>query len=207
MLRVVCLPGDGIGPEVTAVAIDVLRALPIEIELEDTLRRSRDQEEGTPLPERTLEACRRRRRAARRRRPPRVRGAPVRPSRVCSARVALSTSTRTCGPPAPEVDLLIVRELVGGLYFGAQRPRDRRHRFDTCEYTPPRSNGSRGAASSCGRRGGARDLRRQGERARDLTALARELVRVVARTIRTSSSSTCWSTRRRCSSSSSPAST
>ena len=30
MLRVVSLPGDGIGPEVTAVAIDVLRALPIE---------------------------------------------------------------------------------------------------------------------------------------------------------------------------------
>ena len=35
MLRVACLPGDGIGPEVTAVAIDVLRALPIEIEVEE----------------------------------------------------------------------------------------------------------------------------------------------------------------------------
>ena len=35
MLRVACLPGDGIGPEVTAVAIEVLRALPIEIEVEE----------------------------------------------------------------------------------------------------------------------------------------------------------------------------
>ena len=35
MLRIVCLPGDGIGPEVTAVAIDVLRALPLELEIEE----------------------------------------------------------------------------------------------------------------------------------------------------------------------------
>ena len=58
MLRVACLPGDGIGPEVTAVAIDVLRALPLELEVEEHSFGGRAiLEEGTPLPERTLAAC------------------------------------------------------------------------------------------------------------------------------------------------------
>ena len=57
MLRVVCLPGDGIGPEVTAVAIDVLRALPVELEVEEhSFGGHAILDEGTPLPERTLAA-------------------------------------------------------------------------------------------------------------------------------------------------------
>ena len=35
------------------------------------------------------------------------------------------------------IDLMIVRELVGGLYFGAKGTRDDGTWFDTCEYTPP----------------------------------------------------------------------
>src|SRR5262249_4681315 len=34
------------------------------------------------------------------------------------------------------IDLLIVRELVGGLYFGASGVRDDGTAFDTCEYNP-----------------------------------------------------------------------
>src|SRR5207247_10535774 len=34
------------------------------------------------------------------------------------------------------IDLLIVRELVGGLYFGASGRRADGSAFDTCEYTP-----------------------------------------------------------------------
>src|SRR5581483_1962971 len=34
------------------------------------------------------------------------------------------------------IDLLVVRELVGGLYFGARGTRDDGTVFDTCEYHP-----------------------------------------------------------------------
>ena len=37
---------------------------------------------------------------------------------------------------AGAIDLLIVRELVGGLYFGARGVRDDGTVFDTCEYHP-----------------------------------------------------------------------
>ena len=59
------------------------------------------------------------------------------PSRGCSASAASSTSTRTCARRrSDEVDLLIVRELVGGLYFGARGVRDDGTVFDTLEYHP-----------------------------------------------------------------------
>ena len=40
-------------------------------------------------------------------------------------------------PRAPGIDLLVVRVLVGGLYFGAKGTRDDGTWFDTCEYTRP----------------------------------------------------------------------
>ena len=72
-----------------------------------------------------------------------------------------------------EIDLVIVRELVGGLYFGARGVRDDGTVFDTCEYHPSQ-------VERLARRGFelARDARRkadvgrQGERARDVAALA-----------------------------------
>jgi 3-isopropylmalate dehydrogenase len=100
MLRIVCLPGDGIGPEVTAVAIDVLRALPLELEIEEHPFGGRAiLDEGIPLPAQTLAACK----AAM---PsfsvqvglPQFEGASVRPEQGLIALRRLSMSTRTCVP-------------------------------------------------------------------------------------------------------------
>ena len=139
MLRVACLPGDGIGPEVTAVAVDVLRALPIEIDVEEHSFGGRAiLDEGTPLPERTLAACRgadavilgavgl-----------PELEGAPVRPEQgLIALRQALDVYANLRPATGPGIDLLIVRELVGGLYYGVSGRRDDGSAFDTCEYTP-----------------------------------------------------------------------
>ena len=139
MLRIACLPGDGIGPEVTAVAIDVLRALPIELELEEHSFGGRAiLEEGTPLPERTLAACQgadavilgavgl-----------PELEGAPVRPEQgLIAFRGALDVYANLRPATGSGIDLLIVRELVGGLYYGASGRRPDGSAFDTCEYTP-----------------------------------------------------------------------
>ncbi len=101
--------------------------------------------------------------------PPRRSPRAARPTPCCSARSAGRSGTAPrCGPrradrAAPRarrlrqpparrlargVDLLIVRELVGGLYYGARGTRDDGTVFDTCEYHPSRSSASRGARSS-----------------------------------------------------------
>jgi len=139
MLRVACLPGDGIGPEVTAVAIDVLRALPLELEVEEHSFGGRAiLEEGTPLPEPTLAACR----AADAVilgavGLPELEGAPVRPEQgLIALRRALDVYANLRPATGPGIDLLIVRELVGGLYYGASGRRPDGSAYDTCEYTP-----------------------------------------------------------------------
>ncbi|HUQ23001.1 MAG TPA: 3-isopropylmalate dehydrogenase [Gaiellaceae bacterium] len=139
MLRVVSLPGDGIGPEVTAVAIDVLEALPIELEVEEhSFGGGAILEQGTPLPDRTLEACRgadavllgavgl-----------PELEGAQVRPEQgLIALRRALDVYANLRPATGAGIDLLIVRELVGGLYYGASGRRADGSAFDTLEYAP-----------------------------------------------------------------------
>jgi 3-isopropylmalate dehydrogenase len=139
MLRIACLPGDGIGPEVTAVAIDVLRALPVEIEVEEhSFGGGAILAEGTPLPDRTLAACQ----AADAVilgavGLPELEGQAVRPEQgLIALRLALDVYANLRPATAPGIDLLIVRELVGGLYYGASGRRDDGSAFDTCEYTP-----------------------------------------------------------------------
>ncbi|MGA9113766.1 MAG: isocitrate/isopropylmalate family dehydrogenase, partial [Candidatus Dormiibacterota bacterium] len=61
--HVVSLPGDGVGPEVTAVALEVLTAVcaeaGVQLEVEERPIGGRAIDDiGTPLPEATLEACR-----------------------------------------------------------------------------------------------------------------------------------------------------
>jgi len=136
---VVCLPGDGIGPEVTAAAARVLRSLPLELTLEDYPFGGRAIHElGDPLPEETLSAClaadavllgavgl------------PEFDGAPVRPEQgLIRLRGALDVDANLRPTTGDDVDLLIVRELVGGLYFGASGRRADGSAFDTCEYSP-----------------------------------------------------------------------
>jgi 3-isopropylmalate dehydrogenase len=139
MLRIVCLPGDGIGPEVTAVANDVLRALPLELEIEEHPFGGRAiLDEGIPLPAQTLAACK----AADAVvlgavGLPQFEGASVRPEQgLIALRRALDVYANLRPATRPGVDLLIVRELVGGLYYGASGRLPDGSAYDTCQYSP-----------------------------------------------------------------------
>ena len=142
--RVVCLPGDGIGPEVMAVAIRVLHALPLELEVEEhPFGGAAIDAVGDPLPAETLAACRgadavllgavgg-----------PKWDGGPARPE---TGLIGLRSELDVYANLRPAIghtrsgegiDLLIVRELVGGLYYGARGVRDDGTVFDTLEYHP-----------------------------------------------------------------------
>ncbi|MDX6513949.1 MAG: 3-isopropylmalate dehydrogenase [Gaiellaceae bacterium] len=138
-MRIVCLPGDGIGPEVTAAAVRVLESLPLEVELEEHLfGGAAIRETGDPLPPETLAACL----AADAVLlgavgVPELEGAPVRPEQgLIRLRGELDVYANLRPTTGDGVDLLIVRELVGGLYFGASGRRPDGSAFDTCDYTP-----------------------------------------------------------------------
>jgi 3-isopropylmalate dehydrogenase len=138
-LRVVSLPGDGIGPEVCEAAVRVLAALPIDVTVEEhSFGGHAIHEHGDPLPLETLAACRsadavllgavgl-----------PEFDGAPVRPEQgLIRLRGELDVYANLRPARSDGIDLLIVRELVGGLYFGASGRRPDGSAFDTCEYTP-----------------------------------------------------------------------
>jgi 3-isopropylmalate dehydrogenase len=136
---VVCLPGDGIGPEVMAVAVRVLAALPLEVDASEHLFGGAAIDVvGSPLPAETLAACR-------------VAdgvllgavggvrwdGGAVRPEQgLIDLRRELDVYANLRPALGDGVDLLIVRELVGGLYYGARGVREDGTVFDTCEYHP-----------------------------------------------------------------------
>ena len=138
MTHVAVLPGDGIGPEVTAEALRVLDALGID-HSEHPFGGNAILAQGTPLPEETLAACR----AAdavllAAVGLPELEGQPVRPEQgLLALRKELGVYANLRPARAGRIDLLIVRELVGGLYFGAKGTRDDGTWFDTCEYSRP----------------------------------------------------------------------
>jgi 3-isopropylmalate dehydrogenase len=139
VLKVVSLPGDGIGPEVCDAAVRVLEALPIEVEVEELpFGGHAIHEHGDPLPAETLAACRTADAvllgAAGL---PEFDGAPVRPEQgLIRLRGELDVYANLRPARSNGIDLLIVRELVGGLYFGASGRRADGSAFDTCEYSP-----------------------------------------------------------------------
>jgi 3-isopropylmalate dehydrogenase len=148
VLRIAVLPGDGIGPEVTRAALDVLRAAcaleGIDVETaEYPVGGAALRATGSPLPDATLAAClasdavflgavgdpsfdgepRERRPETGLLRLRKALGvfANVRPAKA-------APGLEAAGPLRPEVasglDLVVVRELTGGLYFGEPRSLD-----------------------------------------------------------------------------------
>ncbi|MDX6409457.1 MAG: 3-isopropylmalate dehydrogenase, partial [Gaiellaceae bacterium] len=138
-MQIVSLPGDGIGPEVCDAAMRVLDAMPIEVTIDrHSFGGQAIHEHGDPLPAETLAACRdadaillgavgl-----------PEFDGAPVRPEQgLIRLRGELDVYANLRPARSNGIDLLIVRELVGGLYFGASGRRADGSAFDTCEYSP-----------------------------------------------------------------------
>jgi 3-isopropylmalate dehydrogenase len=145
MIRIVTLPGDGIGPEVVAQASKVIRCIAErfnhEILIEEhSFGGAALKEVGVPLPEETLIACQHSDAVLHGaigtpqfdQNPPLLRPetgllqlrqrletfANLRPAKVYKSLVAASSLK-------PEVvegtDVLIVRELTGGIYFGLPR--------------------------------------------------------------------------------------
>jgi len=137
--RIAVLPGDGIGPEVTAVAVRVMDALPVDVETEELpFGGAAIDATGSPLPEATLAACRTARAVLLGAvGGPRWDGGDVRPEAgLLGLRRELDVYANLRPAVRPGVDLLIVRELVGGLYYGLRGVRDDGTVFDTCEYHP-----------------------------------------------------------------------
>ncbi|HZT45494.1 MAG TPA: 3-isopropylmalate dehydrogenase [Gaiellaceae bacterium] len=136
---IVLLPGDGIGPEVAREARLVLEHLVPDVEIvEHPIGGAAIRATGSPLPAETLDACLAS--VAVLKAPvgdPEFDGKDVRPEQgLLGLRAALDAYANLRPAVQDDVDVLIVRELVGGLYFGASGVRDDGTAFDTCEYTP-----------------------------------------------------------------------
>jgi 3-isopropylmalate dehydrogenase len=158
--RIVVVAGDGVGPEVTAEAIRVLeaadRAYGLDLKFEHKLIGGAAYDAaGDPLPAETLDACRSAKAVLLGAvGGPRWADSPVekRPEQgLLKLRKALGLFANlrpvktlpelaAASPLKPEklagVDIVVVRELTGGIYFG-ERGRTSDAAFDTCEYTAP----------------------------------------------------------------------
>jgi 3-isopropylmalate dehydrogenase len=138
-VKIALLPGDGIGPEVSAAAAHVLRELPLELELEEHLFGGLAIDEtGDPLPGVTLTAIQDADAVLMGAvGDTRFDGADVRPEQgLLRLRSELDVYANLRPARGEGIDLLVVRELVGGLYFGARGVREDGTVFDTMEYHP-----------------------------------------------------------------------
>jgi 3-isopropylmalate dehydrogenase len=138
-VKVVCLPGDGIGPEVMLAASRVLAVLAPELELEERpFGGAAIQAVGDPLPAETLKACREADAVLLAAVGlPELDGAELRPEHgLIRIRRELDVYANLRPARRGKVDLVIVRELVGGLYYGERGRRDDGTVYDTLEYHP-----------------------------------------------------------------------
>jgi 3-isopropylmalate dehydrogenase len=138
-MRVVLLPGDGIGPEIAAAARLALAELAPDLIVEEhVFGAAAIRAGGNPLPDETLAACLSA--DAVLKGPvgdPEFDAADVRPEQgLLRLRSELGVYANLRPARGDGVDLVIVRELVGGLYYGARGVRDDGTVFDTCEYHP-----------------------------------------------------------------------
>lgn len=158
-MRVVVLPGDGVGPEVTAEAVKAFTAAQRRFGIageviEAPIGGAALDRTGTPLPDQTLDACRsadavllgavggpkwdrlpgalRPEQGLLRLRKSLGVYANLRPVRVFPA---LLDQGPLHHHAASDTDLLIVRELTGGLYFGEPRGRTGDEAVDTLRYS------------------------------------------------------------------------
>jgi 3-isopropylmalate dehydrogenase len=138
-VKVVCLPGDGIGPEVMLAASRVLAVLAPELELEERpFGGAAIRAVGDPLPAETLKACREADAVLLAAVGlPELDGADLRPEHgLIRIRRELDVYANLRPARGGKVDLVIVRELVGGLYYGERGRRDDGTVYDTLEYHP-----------------------------------------------------------------------
>jgi 3-isopropylmalate dehydrogenase len=136
---VALLPGDGIGPAIAAEGRAVLALVVPDVALvERPIGAAAIRTTGDPLPPETLAACCAA--DAVLKGPvgdPEFDAAPVRPEQgLLRLRAELDAYANLRPAVDGDVDVLIVRELVGGLYFGARGVREDGTAFDTCEYHP-----------------------------------------------------------------------
>ncbi len=156
--KVVVLGGDGIGPEVTAEAVKVLEATGLDFSFEEALIGGAAYDAvGTPLPASTLDLCKASDAALfgavggpkwDNLQPISMRpevGAllPLRAELNLFANVRPAKTLKALMMASPLkgdralIDLVVIRELTGGIYFG--KPRERRDNgytaVDTCMYT------------------------------------------------------------------------
>jgi len=157
MARIITLPGDGIGPEVLASALEVLRAVADDLEYEEhAFGGASIDAHGTALTDETLAACQgadavllaavggpkwdstdpnapRPEQGLLGLRKGLGLYANLRPVRPIEALLDASPLKREL---IEGTDMLVVRELTGGIYFGAKERTDTRA-SDLCEYTVP----------------------------------------------------------------------
>jgi 3-isopropylmalate dehydrogenase len=138
-VTVVVLPGDGIGPEVMREALRALEQVAPDLELaEYSFGAQAIRDTGDSLPEETLAACKASEAVLKG--PigdPEFDAAEVRPEQgMLRLRAELDVYANLRPSSQGEIDILIVRELIGGLYFGASGVREDGTVYDTMEYHP-----------------------------------------------------------------------